>query len=89
MKKLIKVLVLLSLLLTALTACGSANEVELNASDDGSQVDLNAGQMLVISLEGNPTTGYTWEVAELAGWGTRIRGRLRSHRVWRRANPAL
>jgi len=65
MKKLIKVFVLASLLLAALTACGAANEVNLEAGDNGSQVELNTGQTLVISLEGNPTTGYTWEVAEL------------------------
>ena len=33
--------------------------------DNGSQIKLNKGQMLVITLEANPTTGYTWEVAEL------------------------
>ena len=65
MKKLIKVLVLLSLLLTALVACGSAKEVNLYATDNGSQVELKSDQTLVISLEGNPTTGYTWEVAEV------------------------
>ena len=65
MEKLIKVLILISLLLAALTACGSAKEVNLDADDNGSQVELKTGQTLVISLEGNPTTGYTWEVAEV------------------------
>jgi inhibitor of cysteine peptidase len=39
--------------------------VKLDAGDNGSQVELKSDQTLVISLEGNPTTGYTWEVAEL------------------------
>jgi inhibitor of cysteine peptidase len=65
MKKLIKVFVLISLLLTALTACGAADEVNLDANDNGNQVELKSDQTLVISLEGNPTTGYTWEVAEM------------------------
>ena len=65
MKKLIRVSVLISLLLAALTACGGANEVNLDAGDDGGQVELKTNQTLVISLEGNPTTGYTWEVAEV------------------------
>ena len=65
MKKLIKVFVLISLLLAALTACGASNEVNLDANDNGSQVELKSDQTLVISLEGNPTTGYTWEVAEM------------------------
>ena len=51
--------------LVILTACSSGNEVKLDESDDGSQVALNGGQTLVVSLEGNPTTGYTWETAEV------------------------
>lgn len=40
-------------------------EVRLNRSDNGSQVTLNRSQTIVIALEANPTTGYTWEVAEV------------------------
>ncbi|MEA3441777.1 MAG: protease inhibitor I42 family protein [Chloroflexota bacterium] len=65
MKKLIKIFVFISLLLAALTACGAANEVNLDADDDGGQVELKSDQTMVISLEGNPTTGYTWEVAQV------------------------
>ena len=65
MKKLIKVYVLIHLLLVSLTACGTGNEVNLDANDNGSQVELKTDQTLVISLEGNPTTGYTWEVDEV------------------------
>ena len=52
-------------LLAILTACGGADEVKLDVIDDGDQVELKSDQTLVISLEGNPTTGYTWEVAEV------------------------
>jgi inhibitor of cysteine peptidase len=45
-----------------MAACGAAGEVELDMTDNGSQVELEVGQVLVISLEGNPTTGYTWEI---------------------------
>jgi inhibitor of cysteine peptidase len=48
----------------ALLAGCISNEVKLGVSDNGSQIKLNKGQMLVITLEANPTTGYTWEVAE-------------------------
>ncbi len=68
MAKVFTIIVLFGLLLTVLTAttaCGPAQEVKLDADDDGRQIELKAGQTLVISLEGNPTTGYTWEVAEL------------------------
>lgn len=37
-------------------------EVHVCAGDDGAHVQLSQGQILVISLESNPSTGYTWEV---------------------------
>jgi C1A family cysteine protease/predicted secreted protein len=39
-------------------------EVRLSAKDDSRQIELNEGQVLVISLESNPSTGYMWEVEE-------------------------
>ena len=54
------------LILVALTAaCGASNEIKLDAKDNGSKVEMKAGQVLVISLESNPTTGYAWEVVDL------------------------
>lgn len=40
------------------------NEVHLSekGGDCGSTVELNTGDSLTLDLEGNPTTGYTWEV---------------------------
>jgi len=40
-------------------------EVNVDEDDDGSQVELEQGQILVVTLESNPTTGYGWEVAEI------------------------
>jgi len=40
-------------------------EVNVDESDDGSQVELEQGQILVVTLKSNPTTGYRWEVAEI------------------------
>jgi len=55
---------LIAMLLIALVAgCGS-KMVKATAEDDGGQVVLEVGQTLAISLEGNPTTGYTWEAVE-------------------------
>ncbi|MFC2055485.1 protease inhibitor I42 family protein [Chloroflexota bacterium] len=65
MLKVFRIIVMYGLLLTALSACGSTNEVKLEADDDGSQVELKAGQTLIVSLEGNPTTGYMWEAEDL------------------------
>ena len=42
-----------------------SKEIKLDIGDNGSQIKLDKGQMLVITLKANPTTGYTWEVAEL------------------------
>ena len=65
MLKVFRIVLIFGLLLTSLSACGVSTEVKLDAGDAGSQVELNAGQTLVVSLEGNPTTGFTWEAAEL------------------------
>ncbi|MCP4611517.1 MAG: hypothetical protein GY845_22630 [Planctomycetes bacterium] len=41
-----------------------AEEVNVNENDDGGQVELEQGQILVVTLESNPTTGYSWQQAE-------------------------
>lgn len=58
-------LIIASLLILSvmLAACGSVNEVSVWDADAGGQVDLHAGQILTVSLESNPTTGYLWQVA--------------------------
>jgi inhibitor of cysteine peptidase len=59
------VLILLAAVL-ALGACApAAGEVPLGISDNGSQVEVDLGWVLVISLESNPSTGYGWHVAEI------------------------
>ena len=58
------IFVLLASLLALATGCG-ARQVRLSAADAGRQVAIRAGEQLVISLEGNPTTGYTWEAQDL------------------------
>jgi C1A family cysteine protease/predicted secreted protein len=39
-------------------------EVRLSAQDDSRQIELREGQVLVVSLESNLSTGYMWEVEE-------------------------
>jgi len=41
------------------------SEVKLEAGDNGKEFELKKDQKLVITLESTPTTGFTWEVAEL------------------------
>ena len=40
--------------------------MNLSAQDAGSTIRLKVGQILDITLEGNPTTGYSWEVAPVS-----------------------
>lgn len=47
-----------------LSAC-FPKATHLDEKDNGRQVTLPVGESLVISLPGNPTTGFTWEVKDL------------------------
>jgi len=38
------------------------NEITLTAQDAGRQVDLDKNHLLTLNLEGNPSTGYGWQV---------------------------
>jgi len=53
-----------ALLLTAISGCSQTGSttVTLGASDSGRSVALKVGDTLTIELEGNPTTGFSWEV---------------------------
>lgn len=44
---------------------GLPSELTLTEADNGRSIDLPQGRTLAIKLEANPSTGYTWEVAEL------------------------
>ena len=50
--------------LTLATGCTSQQEVKASVDDADREKQLKKGQTLVVTLEGNPTTGYSWEVAE-------------------------
>ncbi|HEY45425.1 MAG: hypothetical protein AMJ88_12770 [Anaerolineae bacterium SM23_ 63] len=56
---------LLLLLTLLVSGCNASNEIELDMDDSGSQVEVKKGQVLAISLESNPTTGYMWEVLKI------------------------
>jgi len=57
------IIVLLAVLLLA-AGCGSSKEIKLGAKNNGSKIYMKAGQVLAISLESNPTTGYAWGVVD-------------------------
>jgi inhibitor of cysteine peptidase len=55
----------LFLLLTACVSQASAKNqiVTINIQDAGKTITLHSGDSLVIDLDGNPSTGYTWVLA--------------------------
>jgi inhibitor of cysteine peptidase len=58
-------LLTLLLVLTIATGCGpQQQEIKASIDDAGREMQLKKGQTLVVTLEGNPTTGYSWEAAE-------------------------
>lgn len=52
------------LLLLALAACskttGSGSTISIDASDSGKTITIHQGDTLIVTLDGNPTTGYNW-----------------------------
>lgn len=64
MKKLMFSAVMIIAFMFSAAAC-SSNNVEIGAEANGTTIDLETGQKLVISLESNPTTGFDWEVSEI------------------------
>ena len=42
----------------------SADTVDVSEADNGGQIELELGKLLVVTLESNPSTGYQWELIE-------------------------
>lgn len=45
-------------------ASGFPDEVQLSDADHGSTVQLATGGQLIVALESNPSTGFSWSVGE-------------------------
>jgi len=63
----VRLLLTSSLLMVLLAACTPSshdqeNAMHIDISDNGSTIRLQPGQELIVSLETNPTTGYSWMV---------------------------
>jgi inhibitor of cysteine peptidase len=52
-----------ALLAAALAACSSRGTKTYTRADAGKTIAVKSGETFNIVLEGNPTTGFTWEVA--------------------------
>jgi inhibitor of cysteine peptidase len=58
--------ILITIMLILVTACGKVtNKVTLTSADNGSQVEVKVGGQIIVTLDGNPSTGYTWEAKDL------------------------
>jgi inhibitor of cysteine peptidase len=55
---------ILSGVLAATTGCGP-RKIDVNSTDARRQLNVKVGERLAVSLEGNLTTGYTWEASDL------------------------
>ena len=64
---------LITIVLLAACAAGSG-PTRLGAADGGTTVHVKQGQTFEVALEGNPTTGYTWEVAPGSGDQVALQG---------------
>ncbi len=59
-------LVTLAVMLILAAACGSpAKQINLTAADKDSQVEVKTGAQIIVTLDGNPSTGFTWEAKDL------------------------
>jgi inhibitor of cysteine peptidase len=45
------------------TVQGEIKNVTVTEKDNGSQFELNKGDLLTLRLESNPSTGYSWQIA--------------------------
>jgi len=61
--KLIRTAVVMSffLALALFSGCGT-HGARITAADNGRQIILSSGDMMTLTLESNPTTGYSWQV---------------------------
>ncbi len=56
----------LAIILLVVTACANhKTTTTLTATNNGAQVDLQLGDEVIITLDSNPSTGYTWEAVNL------------------------
>jgi inhibitor of cysteine peptidase len=66
MKTILSTLMTLVVMAGMLSACtsASADSVTITEQDAGKTIELQTGDMLVVSLDGNITTGFSWIPAQ-------------------------
>lgn len=48
------------------TATPAHTTININASNSGSRVNLSVGDLLIVTLDSNPSTGYSWTNASVS-----------------------
>lgn len=48
-----------------MVGCANGNTIALTSSDNGKTIDAVVGDKIEVAIEGNPTTGFTWETEQL------------------------
>jgi inhibitor of cysteine peptidase len=48
------------MLVVLIQGCSTASQLNLTAQDNGKSVSVSNGGQIVVTLDGNPSTGYTW-----------------------------
>ena len=58
-------ILVIGVLVGAGAACtGGSNNLSVDSSYSGKQVELSVGQSLVVTLDSNATTGYSWSLVQ-------------------------
>jgi inhibitor of cysteine peptidase len=52
-----------------------AGVVKITSADNGKTIKTTAGKKIEVSLKGNPTTGFNWQMAELKGESIKADGK--------------
>jgi inhibitor of cysteine peptidase len=53
-----------TLAIVPMAGCNSS-QTKLTVLNNGKTVNVKSGELIVVELEGNPSTGYTWEAKDL------------------------
>jgi len=43
---------------------GEAEQIDLDASYDGKEIEVAVGELIVVTFESNPATGFIWQLSE-------------------------
>jgi inhibitor of cysteine peptidase len=64
--KLMRTFVVMSffIIMALFSGCGT-HGTSLTDADNGKQITLKSGEVITLTLESNPTTGYSWQVIEI------------------------